>query len=137
VSAVSGTEGSGAAARLIATELVLAGLPRSEALSRLLRFGFEERAAEEAIATAYPASVPAERDGPLRRLLGRETKIEFYSLKHRRKVKVDVRHVHKRIYQRETANGSRVFYGLVARASIEGDEVTLSRFISEEHYDRL
>ena len=63
--------------------------------------------------------------------------IEFYSVKHRKKVDVDERDVQKKTFERETSKGKQTRYGLQANTTVEGDQVKLTKFVSKEEYDRL
>jgi hypothetical protein len=63
--------------------------------------------------------------------------IEFYSVKHRRKVQVDEREVEKKTYERETSKGTQTRYGLQAETTVDGDSVKLTKFVSKEDWDRL
>jgi hypothetical protein len=63
--------------------------------------------------------------------------IEFYSVKHRRKVSVDESQVEKKTYERETAKGTQLRYALQAQTTVDGDSVKLTKFVSKEDHDRL
>ncbi len=63
--------------------------------------------------------------------------IEFYSVKHRRKVQVDDSEVEKKTYERETSKGVQTRYALQAETTVDGDKVKLTKFVGKEDYDRL
>lgn len=63
--------------------------------------------------------------------------IEFYSVKHRKKVSVDEAQVQKKTYERKTSKGVQVRYAVTAKADVEGDTVNLTKFVSKDDYDRL
>ena len=63
--------------------------------------------------------------------------IEFYSVKHRKKVQVDESEVEKKTYERETSKGKQTRYGLQAQTEVEGDKVKLTKFVSKDVYDQL
>jgi hypothetical protein len=63
--------------------------------------------------------------------------IEFYSVKHRRKVQVDQSEVEKKTYERDTSKGKQTRYGLQAETTVDGDRVKLTKFVSKEDWDRL
>jgi hypothetical protein len=63
--------------------------------------------------------------------------IEFYSVKHRRKVQVDESEVEKKTYERDTSKGKQTRYGLQAETTVDGDRVKLTKFVSKEDWDRL
>ena len=63
--------------------------------------------------------------------------IEFYSVKHRRKVQVDESEVEKKTYGRETSKGVQTRYALQAQTTVDGDSVKLTKFVGKEEFDRL
>ncbi len=63
--------------------------------------------------------------------------IEFYSVKHRRKVQVDESEVQKKTYDRETSKGKQTRYALQAQTTVDGDSVKLTKFVSKDQYDKL
>ena len=63
--------------------------------------------------------------------------IEFYSVKHRKKVQVDESDIEKKTFERETSKGKQTRYGLQANTEVEGDRVKLTKFVSKEQYDKL
>jgi hypothetical protein len=63
--------------------------------------------------------------------------IEFYSVKHRRKVQVDESEVQKKTYERETSKGVQTRYALQAETTVDGDKVKLTKFVGKEDYDKL
>jgi len=63
--------------------------------------------------------------------------IEFYSVKHRRKVQVNESEVHKKTYERETSKGTQTRYALQAETTVDGDRVKLTKFVGKADYDRL
>ena len=61
-------------------------------------------------------------------------KIEFYDVRKRAKVSVDMKDIKKRTFTRETKNGStQTRYAVVA----EVDGSKLTKFVSEETYNSL
>jgi hypothetical protein len=63
--------------------------------------------------------------------------IEFYSVKHRKKVQVDESEVQKKTYERQTSKGTQTRYALQAETNVDGDRVKLTKFVSKDDYDRL
>lgn len=64
--------------------------------------------------------------------------MEFYDVRHRKKVDVPESQVRKKSYTRTTKNGStQTRYAVRARISVEGSEVSLTKFVSKAEYDRL
>ena len=63
--------------------------------------------------------------------------IEFYSVKHRKKVQVDESEIEKKTFERETSKGKQTRYGLQANTEVEGDRVKLTKFVSKDEYDKL
>ena len=63
--------------------------------------------------------------------------MEFYSVKHRKKVQVDESEIEKKTYERETSKGKQVRYGLQAQTTVDGDQVKLTKFVGKEEWDRL
>jgi len=63
--------------------------------------------------------------------------IEFYSVKHRRKVQVDESEIEKRTYDRETSKGKQERYALQAQTTVDGDSVKLTKFVSKETFDQV
>ena len=63
--------------------------------------------------------------------------IEFYSVKHRRKVQVDESKVQGKTYERETSKGTQTRYGLQAETEVEGSRVKLTKFVSKDVYDQF
>jgi hypothetical protein len=63
--------------------------------------------------------------------------IEFYSVKHRRKVQVDESEVQKKTYERETSKGTQTRYAFQAETTVDGDRVKLTKFVGKDDYDRL
>jgi hypothetical protein len=63
--------------------------------------------------------------------------IEFYSVKHRRKVQVDESEVEKKTYERETSKGVQTRYALQAETTVDGDKVKLTKFVGKDEFDRL
>jgi hypothetical protein len=63
--------------------------------------------------------------------------VEFYSVKHKRKVSVDESEIEKRTYERETSKGTQTRYALQAETTVDGDRVKLTKFVSKGDYDQL
>ena len=63
--------------------------------------------------------------------------IEFYSVKHRKKVSVDESDVKGKTYERKTSKGTQTRYALQAETTVEGDKVKLTKFVSEADYNKL
>ena len=63
--------------------------------------------------------------------------IEFYSVKHRKKVQVDESEIQKRTFERETSKGKQTRYGLQAETTVDGDKVKLTKFVSKDVYDQV
>jgi hypothetical protein len=63
--------------------------------------------------------------------------IEFYSVKHRRKVQVDENEVEKKTYERETSKGTQTRYAFQAQTTVDGDQVKLTKFVGKDAYDKL
>jgi hypothetical protein len=63
--------------------------------------------------------------------------IEFYSVKHRRKVQVDESQVEKKTYERETSKGTQTRYAFQAEKIVDGDKVKLTKFVGKDDFDRL
>lgn len=63
--------------------------------------------------------------------------MEFYSVKHRKKVEVPEKDIQKKTYSRESSSGSSVRYAAVAETTVEGDKVKLTKFINKATFDSL
>ena len=64
--------------------------------------------------------------------------MEFYDVRHRKKVTVPDASIHKTSYTRTTKNGStQTRYAVRAKTKVDGDDVSLTKFISKAEYDRL
>jgi hypothetical protein len=63
--------------------------------------------------------------------------VEFYSVKHKRKVPVDEREIEKKTYDRETSKGTQTRYALQAETTVDGDAVKLTKFVSKDDFNRL
>lgn len=61
--------------------------------------------------------------------------MEFYSLKHRRKVDISEDLVRKRIIERPTAGGKQERYMLEAKTDVDGTQVSLHKFVSKSTFD--
>jgi hypothetical protein len=59
--------------------------------------------------------------------------MEFYSVKHRKKVEVSDKDIHKKTY----GEGTSLRYAAVASTSVDGDKVNLTKFINKATYDGL
>lgn len=64
--------------------------------------------------------------------------MEFYSVKHRKKVDVDPSNITKRVVERETkSGGTQKRYMLVAKTTVDGDEVTMTKFVNEATFNSV
>ena len=63
--------------------------------------------------------------------------VEFYSVKHRRKVQVDESEIEKKTYERETSKGKQTRYAFSAQTNVDGDRVKLTKFVGKDDYDKL
>ena len=63
--------------------------------------------------------------------------VEFYSVKHRRKVQVDEGEIEKKTYERETSKGTQTRYAFSAQTNVDGDQVKLTKFVGKEDWHRL
>lgn len=62
--------------------------------------------------------------------------MEFYSVKHRKKVDVPDKDIKKKTYNSGKGESS-VRYAAVAKVKVDGDEVNLTKFINKATYDSL
>ncbi len=62
--------------------------------------------------------------------------MEFYSVKHRKKVDVPDGDIKKKIYNSGKSENS-VRYAAVAKFKVDGDEVNLTKFINKATFDSL
>ena len=63
--------------------------------------------------------------------------VEFYSVKHRKKVQVDESEVEKKTYERETSKGTQTRYAFQAETTVDGDRVKLTKFVGKDAFDAL
>lgn len=64
--------------------------------------------------------------------------MEFYSVKHRRKVDVPNSDITKQVIERETkSGGTQKRYMLQALTNVEGDQVKLTKFVNEATYNSV
>lgn len=63
--------------------------------------------------------------------------IEFYSVKHRKKVQVDESEVQGKTYERETSKGKQTRYAVQAETTVDGDKVKLTKFVGKDVYDKI
>jgi hypothetical protein len=63
--------------------------------------------------------------------------VEFYSVKHRRKVQVDESEIERKTYERETSRGVQTRYAFQAETTVDGDRVKLTKFVGKEAFDQL
>jgi hypothetical protein len=63
--------------------------------------------------------------------------VEFYSVKHKRKVSVNENEIQRKTFERQTSKGTQVRYALQAETNVDGDRVKLTKFVSKDDYDRL
>ena len=59
--------------------------------------------------------------------------MEFYSVKHRKKVDVSDSDIRKKTY----GEGNSLRYAAVASTTVDGDKVNLTKFINKATYDSL
>ncbi|MBN9388175.1 MAG: hypothetical protein J0I20_09005 [Chloroflexi bacterium] len=59
--------------------------------------------------------------------------MEFYSVKHRKKVEVSDKDIRKKTY----GEGTSLRYAAVASTNVDGDKVNLTKFINKATYDGL
>ena len=59
--------------------------------------------------------------------------MEFYSVKHRKKVEVSDKDIRKKSY----GEGTSLRYEAVASTNVDGDKVNLTKFINKATYDGL
>lgn len=62
---------------------------------------------------------------------------EFYSVKHRKKVRVPRAAVAKKTYERETSEGTQIRYALQVETTVDGDPVKLTKFVGKDDFDRI
>ncbi len=64
--------------------------------------------------------------------------MEFYSVKHRKKVEVDESDISKRVVERTTKDGSiQKRYMLVAETTVDGDKVKMTKFVNQATFDGI
>jgi hypothetical protein len=64
--------------------------------------------------------------------------MEFYSVKHRKKVDVDEGAVSRQVVERKTKDGGvQKRYMLVAKTTVDGDNVTMTKFVNEATYNSV
>jgi hypothetical protein len=64
--------------------------------------------------------------------------MEFYSVKHRKKVDVPDNNIQKKMYNKGTdGQSSRTRYAAVAETEVDGAKVKLTKFINKATYDSL
>jgi hypothetical protein len=64
--------------------------------------------------------------------------MEFYSVKHRKKVEVPDNKIQKKMFNSGgEGQSSRTRYAAVAETEVEGSKVKLTKFINKETYDSL
>jgi hypothetical protein len=63
--------------------------------------------------------------------------VEFYSVKHRKKVQVDESEIEKKTYERETSKGKQTRYAFAAETTVDGDKVKLTKFVGKDAFDQL
>jgi len=62
--------------------------------------------------------------------------MEFYSVKHRKKVDVPDSAISKRVVERATKDGGvQKRYMLVAETEVEGDKVKMTKFVNQATFD--
>jgi hypothetical protein len=64
--------------------------------------------------------------------------MEFYSVKHRRKVDVAQDKIQKKVIENTTKNGKlQRRYMLQAQTDVDGDQVKLTKFVDEQTYNSI
>jgi hypothetical protein len=63
--------------------------------------------------------------------------MEFYSVKHRKKVNVPDDEIKKKMFNSGNGESSRTRYAAVAEANVDGDKVKLTKFINKATFDGL
>ncbi len=64
--------------------------------------------------------------------------MEFYSVKHRRKVEVPETQMKKKVFEVKGKGGNMMTrYAVVATSVVDGDTVNLTKFVSKDTYDTL
>lgn len=64
--------------------------------------------------------------------------MEFYSVKHRRKVEVPTSDLKKKVFNVKGKGGNMmVRYAVTASTTVDGDTVNLTKFVNKEAYDSL
>lgn len=59
--------------------------------------------------------------------------MEFYSVKHRKKIEVPDKDIRKKTF----GEGTQLRYAAVASTDVDGDKVNLTKFISKATFDEL
>jgi hypothetical protein len=62
--------------------------------------------------------------------------MEFYSVKHRKKIDVPNDQIKKKTYNTGKSENS-IRYAAVAKTTVDGDEVNLTKFINKATFDSL
>lgn len=64
--------------------------------------------------------------------------MEFYSVKHRKKVDVSEDVISKRVVERTTKDGGvQKRYMLVAETKVDGDQVKMTKFVNQATFDGI
>ena len=64
--------------------------------------------------------------------------MEFYSVKHRKKVSVPDSDMKKKVFEVKGKGGQMMTrYAVVAKSTVDGDSVNLTKFVNKETYDSL
>ncbi len=63
--------------------------------------------------------------------------MEFYSVKHRKKVTVPDKDIKKKKFNSGDGESSRTRYAAVAETNVEGDKVKLTKFINKATFDEM
>ncbi|HEX2915606.1 MAG TPA: hypothetical protein VH186_32900 [Chloroflexia bacterium] len=63
--------------------------------------------------------------------------MEFYSVKHRKKVEVPDHDIKKKRFNSGEGDSSRTRYAAVAESTVDGDKVKLTKFINKQTFDSL
>jgi hypothetical protein len=64
--------------------------------------------------------------------------MEFYSVKHRKKVEVPEAAISKRVVERTTKDGGiQKRYMLIAETAVDGDQVKMTKFVNQATFDSI
>ncbi len=63
--------------------------------------------------------------------------MEFYSVKHRKKVSVPDGDIKKKMFNSGNGESTRTRYAAVAETTVDGDKVKLTKFINKQTFDDI